>query len=92
MLDRVLALLLQLGLLLVLLAVVLVFVMAPGIGGGAGAGSNVLNAGLFLGAVIYIGLVLTGAVAWHRRGSARPRERLPSRQRALPPAPRGPRG
>jgi hypothetical protein len=39
---------------------------------------------------VYIPLTVVGAIAWRQRGKARPPERLPSRERALPPPPRGP--
>lgn len=38
----------------------------------------------------YLPLTVIGVVAWRMRGKPRPPERLPGRERALPPPPRGP--
>ena len=47
------------------------------------------DAGTLLGVTVYTMLAVIGAVAWHTRHPARPLDRLPGRQAALPPAPRG---
>lgn len=44
---------------------------------------------LLVAGIIFLALAVLGAVAWHLRSPMRPEERLPGRQRALPPAPRG---
>jgi len=95
MMNRLFELFLKLAGVLLALACVFAVVTSPDASRPEGSGMPSLpgadvDPGAVLGGLVYVLLAGVGAVAWRLRGPTRPEERLPGRQRALPPAPRGP--